>query len=322
MLNKMAVTAVIASVLLVACEQTKELTMITPDQAVITGIVESVGLLADRSEYDALARLYADKFTLDYSSLNGQAATTKTPAQLMAEWASVLPGFDRTRHDVANVQVTLDGNSATASADVTAYHWVDDLFWQVGGNYKYKLARQGGQWKITAMTFNLKSEKGTRDVFGPAMAAASQKVLPGNSRSVAEHNKATVRRFFKNLETENIPALVELFAEDAVQVNPYTGGVFPAGAKGHEELLNYWAPVPGRFDGMAFPIEELLATEDPNIVFVRYQGELKLKGRVGIYKNSYYSTFRFDESGKITEYVEIFDPVVAARGFGLLDQLN
>ncbi|WP_289154183.1 nuclear transport factor 2 family protein [Porticoccus sp. W117] len=296
--------------------------MITPDQAAVAGIVESVGLLADRSEYDALARLYADEFTLDYSSLNGQAPATKTPEQLMSEWASVLPGFDRTRHGLSNVQVSVNGNNATATADVMAYHWVDDLFWQVDGSYDYKLARQNGQWKITSMTFNLEGEQGTREVFGPAMAAAGSKLLPGNSGGIGERNKATVRIFFKYLEQEDIPALVNLFAEDGVQINPYTGGVFPSGAVGREELLKYWAPVPGYFDGMIFPVEEILATEDPNIVFVRYQGKMKLKNGAGIYENKYYSTFRFNDEGKITEYVEIFDPVVAARGFGLLDQLK
>ena len=42
----------------------------------------------------------------------------------------------------------------------------------------------------------------------------------------------------------------------------------------------------------------------------------------GFYENNYYSTFTFDEEGKITEYVEIFNPIVAARGFGLLDNIK
>ena len=73
---------------------------------------------------------------------------------------------------------------------------------------------------------------------------------------------------------------------------------------------------------MRFPIDELLATEDPTIVFVRYRGEIQLKDDAGVYENNYYSTFRFNADGKIAEYVEIFDPVVAARGFGVLDQLK
>ena len=135
-------------------------------------------------------------------------------------------------------------------------------------------------------------------------------------------NKESVRQFFRLLEEENMAAFIELFAEDGQQINPYASGLFPEGAKGKEALRKYWKPVPGNFDGMQFPIQELLATEDPSIIFVRYQGKIKLKGGAGYYENQYYSTFRFDEEGKITEYVEIFNPIVAARGFGLLDQLT
>lgn len=78
----------------------------------------------------------------------------------------------------------------------------------------------------------------------------------------------------------------------------------------------------GAFDAMRFTIDELLATEDPDVVFVRYRGEIDLEGGAGVYRNAYYSTFRFDDAGRITEYVEIFDPVVAAKAFGLLGRLT
>ena len=135
-------------------------------------------------------------------------------------------------------------------------------------------------------------------------------------------NKETVRKFFRLLEEENISAFIDLFAEDGQQINPYASGLFPEGAKGKEALKNYWEPVPGNFDGMQFNIQELLATENPKIIYVSYEGKIKLKGEEAYYENQYYSTFRFDEKGKITEYVEIFNPIVAARGFGLLDQLR
>lgn len=71
--------------------------------------------------------------------------------------------------------------------------------------------------------------------------------------------------------------------------NPYRGGIFPAGAEGKKELLEYWTPVPGRFDGRRFPIDEILATEDPSLVFVGYRGEIQLKDDAGDYKNNYFT---------------------------------
>ncbi|MEM8932926.1 MAG: nuclear transport factor 2 family protein [Acidobacteriota bacterium] len=139
---------------------------------------------------------------------------------------------------------------------------------------------------------------------------------------VGDQNKATVREFFQRLEQEDIEGFLGLFSEDGRQINPYASGLFPEGADGLDALRAYWEPVPGRFDGMRFPIDEIHTMGDPTFVFVRYRGEITLKDGAGVYANDYYSTFRFDDRGKITEYVEIFNPIVAARGFGLLDRLT
>ena len=140
--------------------------------------------------------------------------------------------------------------------------------------------------------------------------------------TIAESNKNAVRSFFKALENEDVDAVVGLFAEDAVHINPYASGIFPEGAKGKEGVRDYWTPVFPNFDGMEFPIEEIYAMEDPTIVFVKYTGRIKLKDNAGYYENNYYSTFKFNTAGEITEYVEIFNPITAARGFGLLDKIK
>ncbi|NQX92751.1 MAG: nuclear transport factor 2 family protein, partial [Flavobacteriales bacterium] len=130
-------------------------------------------------------------------------------------------------------------------------------------------------------------------------------------------NKDRVRRFFYLLSEENINEFVEMFSEQGEEINPYSSGMFPPGAKGTQALKDYWKPVPENFEGMEFDIQQLLQTEDPNVVFVKYQGKIKLKNDQGYYHNQYYSTFTFDEEGKILEYVEIFNPIVAAKAFGL-----
>ena len=140
--------------------------------------------------------------------------------------------------------------------------------------------------------------------------------------TTGETNKASVRAFFAALEAENVDALVALFADNAQHINPYASGLFPEGASGRDGIRAYWTPVFPNFDGMTFPIEEIYAMEDPTIVYVQYTGRIKLKNDAGYYENNYYSTFKFNEAGLIIEYVEIFNPIVAARGFGLLDQIK
>jgi ketosteroid isomerase-like protein len=141
-------------------------------------------------------------------------------------------------------------------------------------------------------------------------------------KQIAEKNKKTTLEFFEALEKEDANALVELFAEDAVHINPYSSGLFPEGAQGKEAIREYWTPVFPNFDGMRFIVEYIYATENPNLVFIKYKGKIKLKNGAGVYDNDYYSTFKFNEAGKIIEYVEIFNPIKAARGFGMIDKIK
>lgn len=137
------------------------------------------------------------------------------------------------------------------------------------------------------------------------------------NKNIAERNKKNTLAFFKALENENVDAIVELFADNAKHINPYASGLFPAGANGKEEIRAYWTPVFPNFDGMKFPVEYIYATEEPNFIIIKYTGKIKLKNNAGIYENNYYSTFRFNNDGKIIEYVEIFNPIVAAKAFGM-----
>lgn len=139
---------------------------------------------------------------------------------------------------------------------------------------------------------------------------------------IADRNKENTLQFLKALEDKDVIAVVELFASDGIHINPYASGIFPDGAKGREEIRAYWEPVFPNFEKMEFPVDEIYAMEDPSMVYVKFAGKIKLNNDAGFYENTYYSTLKFNEAGLITEYVEIFNPIVAARGFGLIDKIK
>ncbi|NBC84506.1 MAG: nuclear transport factor 2 family protein [Bacteroidetes bacterium] len=139
---------------------------------------------------------------------------------------------------------------------------------------------------------------------------------------LAERNKANTLAFLKALEDMNVDSVVNLFAEDGKHINPYASGIFSEGTQGHEGIRAYWEPVFPNFEKMQFPVEEIHVMQDPSMTFVKFKGKIKLKNNAGWYENDYYATFEFDKEGKITRYVEIFNPIVAARGFGLLDKIK
>ncbi|NLR93840.1 nuclear transport factor 2 family protein [Flammeovirga agarivorans] len=138
----------------------------------------------------------------------------------------------------------------------------------------------------------------------------------------SERNKEITLAFLKALEDYDLEKVVQSFAEDGVHINPYSSGLFPEGTKGQEGVRTYWEPVFQNFEKMEFPVEEIYSMNEANMTFVKFEGKIKLKNDGGWYKNNYYATFKFNEEGKITEYVEIFNPIVAAKGFGLLDQIK
>ena len=286
------------------------------DEATITTIVESVGVFADQHEFEALEKLYADEFLLDYSSLSGMPAEVKSPQALMTEWASVLPGFDRTRHALSDVVVIIKGDQATATANVEAGHWIDGAYWQVDGYYDYQLERQSGMWKITSMTFLLEEESGFRGVFGQAVKAAMASPAPYIQR---QQTRQTVLDFLTGLETKDMDKVNSIWAEDAVQDMPYVPVGWDHQVIGKEALITQyegWPDVSGQAsftDGLIF-----YPMQDPQTVYVEFKGEVEIVPTGRTYRQTYGSLFHV-ENGKITLYREYFDPREFERAFRALE---
>ena len=294
------------------------------EKSKIQSVVTQVFVATDNQDWGNVEASFSDQVLLDYTSMAGGEPVELAPTQITDSWKTILPGFDHTHHALSNFNITINDSEATVTHYGNADHFIDlndaEDIWQVVGTYDHHLVKTKSGWKIDRMKFNLKYMDGNMDL--PRIAQERVKGNEVEVRSTGTKNKETVKHFFELLEKEDIPAFIDLFAENGRQVNPYASGLFPDGAVGKEALTNYWSPVPGNFDGMQFPIEEIYAMENPSIVFVKYTGKIKLKNDAGWYENNYYSTFKFDEQGKIIEYVEIFNPIVAARGFGMLDQIK
>ncbi len=275
----------------------------------------------DQKDWKAVENCFANTVLLDYSSM-GNPASNLSPKQIIDAWKTILPGFTNTHHQIGNIQVTETKNRAHVFTYGTATHYLEDEkgnVWTVVGTYDFNLKKEGGQWKIDEMEFNFKYQDGNTSLPQKAIDKVAGKQ---SGPTIAEQNKKAVRTFLKALETENIDELVALFAENGKHINPYHSDIFPKGANGREEIRAYWTPVFSNFDGMEFPIEEIHAMEDPHTIYVKFQGNIKLKGNGGHYKNDYYATFQFNEEGKIVEYVEIFNPITAAKSFGLIDKIK
>ena len=287
------------------------------DEAAIATLVESVGTLADTGKFAALEELYAPEIELDYTSLSGGEPETVSNVELMTRWAGVLPGFDRTRHDISDIDVSLGGNIARATATVVADHWIDDQNWQVSGIYSYGFERTDDGWVITSHRLEVTGEEGSRDIFESATQAAEADLSPYLRR---QRSQAIVRQFLEGLEAKDMDRVNAVWAEDAVQEMPYAprGVDFPTRVEGREALIRQYAGWPDNAHNPDYTSElRFLPSADPDLVIVEYRGVTEIVPTDRTYDQRYIGVFQIDEDGKIALFREYFDPTVFVEAFAL-----
>ncbi|WP_425085070.1 nuclear transport factor 2 family protein [Ruegeria profundi] len=146
-------------------------------QADISTAITDIAAGADRHDWTRVRSAFSDTVTTDYTSLWGGDPVTQSADELVAGWSAFLPGFDATHHMVTNHTVTsLSDQSATAQADFTATHRLDDALWVLGGRYDYELEKSDDRWLVTSMTMTAIWESGDRGL----VALASQRAAEAN----------------------------------------------------------------------------------------------------------------------------------------------
>ncbi len=284
------------------------------DAAAIKTTIESIGILADQGNFEAIEKLYADTVEMDYTSLTGGEAERISRQALMTQWASVLPGFDRTRHALSDITVTLDGTRAEATAQVIADHYVGELFWQVQGHYRYELQKADGMWRVTSHTFNLREESGTREVFGPASKNAAAHPVSYLKR---QQTKKAARDFLTALEQKDMKKFSDVWAEDAVQEMPYAPKGFPERVSGRTALIQHYAAWPENSGKADFTSDLVFhPLQDPERVFAEFKGQVEIVPTGRMYHQRYGGLFVV-KKGKIALFREYFDPVPFKYAFGL-----
>ncbi len=137
----------------------------------------------------------------------------------------------------------------------------------------------------------------------------------------SEENIKTIRNFVHLLEQRRLKEFSNLFAEDGKWIHPYHSGMFPAETVGREEIYNGIQKAASNFDEIKFPIEEILPFEDPKKIAMKHSGRLTFKNGSGTYENDYLTILTFDNNGKIVEWIEYYNPIIAAKAFGLMDKI-
>lgn len=143
--------------------------------AAITQTVLDIFIGTDTRDWTRVAQAFAPQAGLDYASMTGQPAATLSPAQIVAQWQQVLPGFEHTHHQLGNFEVrVLSEDEATVFCYGTATHYLPQPrggnVWTVVGTYDFHLVRRGERWQADQMKFKFKYQDGNLAL--PQLAAA------------------------------------------------------------------------------------------------------------------------------------------------------
>lgn len=149
------------------------------DEQQVLNTINNVGYFADQGEWDMVAaQFHPEGAVLDYTSYANAAAGTSAelptllPADIVAAWQTVLPGYDRTHHLMGTESVLVEGDSATTTSNIYATHILEnegESTWVFIGDYQHELEKTKDGWKITFMRANLRAQLGNENL--PALAA-------------------------------------------------------------------------------------------------------------------------------------------------------
>ncbi|TBW54649.1 nuclear transport factor 2 family protein [Marinobacter halodurans] len=133
----------------------------------IVNAVQHFFAAVDASDWDAAQALMTNPFHLDYSSFGGDPGADLDPADILASWKAILPGFDATHHQLGPLAIEVKENTATVHVTVIATHRIAGAeggeTWTVYGDYELTLVNENG-WLHSSNTFNVKFIAGNAEL--------------------------------------------------------------------------------------------------------------------------------------------------------------
>jgi hypothetical protein len=130
----------------------------------VTSTITHLFAVTDQRDWQQVESAFDDSVLLDYTSTTGKDPAWLTPRQIVDLWAGLLPGFDRTSHQLFDIEINENQDSATAHYRGKAEHYIDNDVWVVEGTYETTLLKKGEDWVISQFKFNLKDWSGNRQL--------------------------------------------------------------------------------------------------------------------------------------------------------------
>lgn len=133
------------------------------DERAVIRIADSIDRAVDAQDWKRARSYFADRVTVDFSSLSGQPPATIASDDLIGTWSANLKGSKTSLHLRTNHQVVIEPDAATVSSNGYAWNRMEgngDPLWEVWGTYEHHLTRSGASWKVDGFTFRMTHERG------------------------------------------------------------------------------------------------------------------------------------------------------------------
>ncbi|MBS1663700.1 MAG: nuclear transport factor 2 family protein [Bacteroidetes bacterium] len=127
---------------------------------------------ADQRNWKRVESYFDDTVLVDFSSAKRKARAWQTPQEISHSWAGILPGFDKTHHQLFDFEINESIGSATVHYGARAEHFIDEEVWVVEGTYDATLLKKGRDWVISELKFISKNCWGNAELPKIAMERA------------------------------------------------------------------------------------------------------------------------------------------------------
>jgi 3-phenylpropionate/cinnamic acid dioxygenase small subunit len=131
----------------------------------------------DQRNWPALRAVFTERVAVDFSSVTHSPPTGEVAAsEWVASVRATIDGFTATQHLIGNHRIVLDGDRGRYGAYVQAQHWMaTDRWYLVGGRYENVVRRDGGEWRISAITVHQQWDAGDRSLFREAARLVAER---------------------------------------------------------------------------------------------------------------------------------------------------
>ncbi|MEJ7646498.1 MAG: nuclear transport factor 2 family protein [Chryseolinea sp.] len=150
----------------------------------ITKPINDIFTGVDERDWLKITNALADEVVIDYTSLNGGEPKLQTADEVAAAWASFLPGFDATHHEVSDFKRTVKGEDAVVHYKGKAAHFLNKEVWKVEGTFETELRKTNDGWRITKHKFIVTKQEGNSQLSAKATEVLKLKRSRAQKQSI------------------------------------------------------------------------------------------------------------------------------------------